>query len=146
LVPAGAAYEALRSEIAEALRRWRDPRTGELVVEEVVHGETVYGKDAAASGPDLIPALRPGYGLGRGEGLGRVMVGRSLIEANESPWSGGHEGPYRASDVPGVAIMWGPRVPEGRALTGASLHDIAPTVLSLLGLEVPSAMEGRALL
>ena len=146
IVPPGAPYEALRGEIAEALLAWRDPQNGEPVIAEVLRGEAVYGTSARVSGPDLIPALRPGYGLGRGEGLGRVVADRPMIEANDSPWSGGHEGPYRPSDVSGLAILWGPQVPQGCALADAALHDIAPTVLSLLGVGIPGAMEGRDLL
>jgi predicted AlkP superfamily phosphohydrolase/phosphomutase len=146
IVPPGAPYEALRVEIAEALLAWRHAQTGEPVIAEVLRGEEVYGESARSSGPDLVPALRPGYALGRGEGLGRMISGRPLIEANQSPWSGGHEGPYRPSDVPGIAILWGPRVPKGGALADASLRDIAPTVLSLLDIGILNTMEGRDLL
>jgi predicted AlkP superfamily phosphohydrolase/phosphomutase len=146
IVPSGAPYEALRGEIAEALLRWRDPQTGDPVIAEVLRGEDVYGPSAASSGPDLIPALRPGYGLGRGEGLGRMMVGRELVESNESPWSGGHEGPYRPTDVPGIAILWGPRVRQGSALENAALRDVTPTILSLLDVGLPGIVSGRDLL
>lgn len=146
IVPPGAPYEALRSEIAEALLGWRDPQTGDPVVAQVLRGEEVYGTSARSSGPDLIPALRPGYGLQRGEGLGRVIAGMPLIIPNKSLWSGGHEGPYLPSDVQGAVILWGPQVPEGSVLADAALRDIAPTVLSLLGVSAPGTMEGRNLL
>lgn len=146
IVPPGAPYEALRGEIAEALLTWRDPETGDPMIIEVLRGEEVYGPSAQSTGPDLIPALRPGYGLGRGEGLGRVMVGRSLIEDNRSPWSGGHEGPYLPSDVPGIAVLWGPRVPKGSMPADAALLDVVPTILSLLGVGIPGTMRGRDLL
>jgi predicted AlkP superfamily phosphohydrolase/phosphomutase len=146
IVSPGAPYEALRHEIAEALLAWRDPETGEPVIAQVLRGEQVYGASARSSGPDLIPALRPGYGLGRGEGLGRVIVGRPLIIPNQSPWSGGHEGPYLPSDAQGIGILWGPRVPRGGTLADAALRDIAPTVLSLLGVGAPGSVEGHDLL
>jgi len=146
IVSPGAPYEALRHEIAEALLAWRDPETGEPVIAQVLRGEQVYGASARSSGPDLIPALRPGYGLGRGEGLGRVIAGRPLIIPNQSPWSGGHEGPYLPSDAQGIGILWGPRVPRGGTLADAALRDIAPTVLSLLGVGTPGSVEGHDLL
>jgi predicted AlkP superfamily phosphohydrolase/phosphomutase len=143
IVPPGAPYEALRDEIARALLAWRDPESGEPVVARVLRREQVYG---GGTGPDLTPALRRGYGLGRGEGLGRVMVGRPPIVPNESPWSGGHEGPYLASDARGIVALWGPGVQSGDVPARARLHDIAPTVLSMLGVSVPGAMEGQSLL
>ena len=144
-VEPGAPYEALRDEIARALLAWRDPETREPVVAQVLRGEQVYGGNMGG-GPDLVPALRRGYGLGRGEGLGRVMTGRPLIVPNQSPWSGGHEGPYLPSDAQGVVVLWGPGVQAGDVPARAALCDIAPTVLSLLGMSAPGVMEGHSLL
>jgi hypothetical protein len=115
-------------------------------VTHVLRGEEVYGSTARETGPDLIPALARGYGLGRGEGLGRVMVGKPLVENNLTPWSGGHEGPYLPAQVPGIAVLWGPGIAPGRVPAAAGLVDIAPTVLRLLGIAPPAAMEGRDLL
>jgi predicted AlkP superfamily phosphohydrolase/phosphomutase len=144
-VPPGAPYEALRQEIAAALLAWQDVETGQAVIKQVLHGESVFGSHARREGPDLVVALRPGYGLGRGEGLGRVMPTVSLIVPNLTPWSGGHEGPYLASDVPGVCVLAGPRSDEVD-LADAGLEDIAPTVFRLLGVEGIPGMVGRSLL
>jgi predicted AlkP superfamily phosphohydrolase/phosphomutase len=144
-VPPGAPYEALRQEIADALLAWRDVETGQGVIQQVLHGERVFGPHARRQGPDLVVALRPGYGLGRGEGLGRVKSGMPLIVPNLTPWSGGHEGPYLASDVPGVCVLAGPRLGEVD-LTDVGLEDIAPTVFRLLGVDGISGMVGRSLL
>jgi hypothetical protein len=116
-VPPGAAYEALRQEIAQALYAWPDPQTGQPVVKRVLFGEEVWGPQARESGPDLIPALQPGYGLGRGEGLGQVMLDTPPVVPNPGPWSGGHEGPYLPSDVPGIYVLsrGGPPCPPRRA-------------------------------
>jgi predicted AlkP superfamily phosphohydrolase/phosphomutase len=145
IVPPGAPYEALLQEIARALSAWRDPADGRRVVKQVLYGTDVFGPRAKELGPDLIPALEPGYGLGRGEGLGRVMMGTPLIAPNYSSWSGGHEGPYLPQDVPGMCILYGAGVPDGVPIGDAGLEDIAPTVLDLLGLGVASEMTGGSL-
>jgi predicted AlkP superfamily phosphohydrolase/phosphomutase len=145
-VPPGAPYEALREEIVQALSSWRDPQGGQPVVKKVLYGEEVFGPEARENGPDLVLALQPRYGLGRGEGLGRVMSGSSLIAPNRGSWSGGHEGPYLPSDVPGICVLYGSRVAAGRTLGDAELLDIAPTVGRLLGLDIASGMVGRSLL
>jgi predicted AlkP superfamily phosphohydrolase/phosphomutase len=133
IVPPGAPYEALRREIAQALADWRDPKTGRPVIKDVLYGESVFGLDTSVEGPDLIVALQPGYGLGRGEGLGRVLADTPLIVPNLTPWSGGHEGPYLPSDVPGIFVLAGAGdVPAKWDDPG--LEDIAPAVFALLGL------------
>ncbi|MBN1937785.1 MAG: alkaline phosphatase family protein [Anaerolineae bacterium] len=146
----GAAYESLRKEIAQALLDWRDPASGRPIIGQVFRGEQVFGEYARQHGPDLLPALMPGYGLGRGEGLGRVMSGTPLsgvplIVDNRTPWTGGHEGPYLPSDVPGLGIFCGPGFEAGQSLGEASLLDIAPTVLVVLGVDGGAAMVGRPL-
>ncbi|MCI0588280.1 MAG: alkaline phosphatase family protein [Planctomycetes bacterium] len=46
---------------------------------------------------------------------------------------------------PGILIAWGPGVPRGARSEGAGLLDVAPTLLSALGLPVPREMPGRVL-
>jgi len=145
IVTPGPEYEALRQRISDDLLAWRDPETGQPVVKAVVRGEEVYGESAREEGPDLIPALHLGYGLGRGESLGRVVSGVPLVEANRSQWSGGHEGPYLPGDVPGVLLAAGPGIAQGVEVEGARIIDVAPTILHLLGESVPPIMEGRVL-
>lgn len=145
IVPPGAPFEALCSEIADGLLAWCDPESGRPVVERVLRGEDVYGPDARQTGPDLIPAFHLGYGLGRGEGLGRVARDKPLIEPNTTAWSGGHEGPYLPSAVAGVVILAGPRARSGTRLENGRLQDIAPTVLDLLQIAIPPSMRGRSL-
>ncbi len=144
-VPPGPPYEALCDEISKRLLAWCDPDSGKPVVKQVLRGIEVLGADALDTGPDLIPAFHIGYGLGRGEGLGRVMTGREIVEPNTSGWSGGHEGPYLPADVPGVGIWAGPGIAAGNSTEGAGLVDVAPTVLRLLGMDVPGTMSGRSL-
>jgi len=46
---------------------------------------------------------------------------------------------------PGVLIMVGPGVRQGVTITSASVYDVTPTVLALLGLPVGRDMDGRVL-
>ena len=45
----------------------------------------------------------------------------------------------------GVMIMWGPHIKRGFRLEGASVLDVTPTVLALMGLPVARDMDGRPL-
>lgn len=146
VVDPGAAYEALRHEIAHKLLAWCDPTDGRPVVKQVFWGENVFGEGARQHGPDLITAFHPGYGLGRGEGLGRVMSSTPLIVDNHTPWTGGHEGPYLPSDAAGLGVFCGPAFAAGSLTDGAGLLDIAPTVLDVLGVDGGASMPGRSLL
>jgi predicted AlkP superfamily phosphohydrolase/phosphomutase len=46
---------------------------------------------------------------------------------------------------PGVLICYGPPFKQGVAIEGATIYDVTPTVLYLLGLPVPEDLEGRVL-
>ncbi|MCA9299585.1 MAG: tetratricopeptide repeat protein, partial [Phycisphaerales bacterium] len=45
----------------------------------------------------------------------------------------------------GMLAIWGPGIRKGERLYGASLLDVCPTILSMLGLPIASDMEGHAL-
>jgi predicted AlkP superfamily phosphohydrolase/phosphomutase len=57
-----------------------------------------------------------------------------------SPWKGGHE-----HCPPGIFIAAGPGVKKGVEVTDASILDVAPTVLTLLGLPIARSMDGSVL-
>lgn len=65
-------------------------------------------------------------------------IGASVFEKNDLDWSGDHS--CESGFVPGVIAS------NFRLSPGASITDIAPTVLSALGAGVPAYMEGRSLL
>jgi len=144
LVAPGEEYEALRDELAARLLALTDAETGGPVVRAVLRAEEVYPGLPSGETPDLLLALSRGYGLGRGEALGR-LGNRPVLETNRTWWSGGHEGPYLPQDIPGVLLMAGPGVPPDLRLDAPRIVDVAPTVLRLLGVDAPPHIEGRAL-
>ena len=54
--------------------------------------------------------------------------------------------PHTAHTTNPVPIWWVTSDAGGRALRDGGLADLAPTVLALLGLEVPAVMKGRCLI
>jgi predicted AlkP superfamily phosphohydrolase/phosphomutase len=60
-------------------------------------------------------------------------------------WTGVHEAPYDPEYIGGVIIMSGQGIKRNHRITGARNIDFAPTVLSLLGENKLSEMDGEAL-
>jgi 2,3-bisphosphoglycerate-independent phosphoglycerate mutase len=91
------------------------------------------------------------------QGLGTVVVallergGAALVVADhgnaEEMWDEQGQSPHTAhtrNPVPSLLIA--PGLPVGLRLRRGILADVAPTLLELLGLPVPSEMEGRSLI
>ena len=130
-------YDEVRDEITALLMEARDPDSGERVVQGVLRREDVYSGPMTEMSPDLIVRWRPDVAVGglmdRG---GRVYRPRFLTEEHRTI-SGDHR-------EEGVLFMRGEGVRAGR-VEGASIMDLAPTILHVMGQAVPSDMEGRVL-
>ncbi len=135
VVAPGPEREALAERLIRDLLAFRDPETGEPVVRAVHRREDIYQGPFVEEAPDLILGLEPGYRIGWQSTLGGFP--EASITPNLDDWSGDH---CSMEDTDGVVI-------SDLALSdGASLRDIAPTVLELLGVEPPSDMDGVSLL
>jgi predicted AlkP superfamily phosphohydrolase/phosphomutase len=134
IVAPGAEYERVVAELRERLLAFRDPRSGEPVVDAVHRREDIYHGPHAGEGPDLL--VETARTVCMVEGLGQ----RSLMPAGRGPEerTGNH-----ARD--GILMLHGPDVRPGLALPLAAIEDVAPTVLYLLGLPVDAEMDGRVL-
>lgn len=141
IVDPGQEYEALREELIAGLRSLRDPRTGAPLFEAVYRREELYHGPYLDLAPDVVGLLDPRYHVAavdwrcRKQGIvARVDEGEMLFVAD---LSGQH-------DMQGVLLAWGRNVRPG-PLAGASIVDMAPTILHTLGEAVPSSMDGRVL-
>jgi predicted AlkP superfamily phosphohydrolase/phosphomutase len=134
IVEPGREYEALVAELRERLLAFRDPRTGEPVVDAVHRREEIYHGPHAEGGPDLL--IETSRTVCMVEGLGR----RSLMPAGRGPEerTGNH-----ARD--GILVLHGQDVRHGETLQLAAIEDVAPTVLYLLGIPIDADMDGRVL-
>ncbi len=127
--------------LLEAMRRqllaFRDPDTGQPVLEGVYLGREIFHGARLDRAPDLQLDFRAGYRTSWQTALGAIPAG--IVVANLKKWSGDHCASDPA-DTRGIFF-------SNRRLTtpDPSLLDIAPTVLRIFGVSPPDPMDGRPL-
>jgi predicted AlkP superfamily phosphohydrolase/phosphomutase len=135
IVPA-AEVDGLAQEIANKLAALKDPKSGEPVVHKTYRRGELYAGDHEEKAPDLVVGLHEGYRGGWQSAVGGLTD--DVISDNHKKWQRDHI--VDAEFVDGTLIT---NFPLGKAHPHAV--DIAPTVLSMLGLPVPAEMEGKPL-
>lgn len=138
IVSPGREYQETCRAIAEGLRTLRDPATGGQVLRNVYTRTATFKGPASQEAGDLVVGFNSGYRTSWQTSLGGVPP--TVIEPNGRRWSGDH-----CSLDPGLTS--GVLLSNRRLAEGAAPHitDLAPTILSLLGVPVPADMDGRTL-
>lgn len=137
-------YERVRQEVRRALEGWRDPWTNAPVVRHAYRREDVYRGPAVERAPDLVLdlALPGGYSytcLSSAAGE-QPPIRRLRPEEFAGGRGRGLNGTHRRH---GLFILAGANIPSAGHIAGADITDLAPTLLALQGLEVPTFMDGR---
>lgn len=135
-VEPGTEYEKLRDEIIEKLEAFRDPYFSRPVVDRVVKREEAMPGPYADRVPDLLVELASwdGYKLlaapsaGRRGRVVRRLAASELIGSKGVGVSGIHR-------PDGIMAAAGPGLPDEKTLKNATLLDVFPLAVSLLGLE-----------
>ncbi len=124
----GEEYESARGELAAELAELTDPETGEAILAGVFKREEVFQGPAMAAAPDLLAVPQDGYDL------------KSNLSSAELFTAGPLTGMHTYDDA-----FWCAR---GRSFVHADpqVCDGAPTVLQLLGEELPDSLDGRPVL
>jgi predicted AlkP superfamily phosphohydrolase/phosphomutase len=130
----GEEYESLKEEIAGKLRSLTDPDTGKPIAADVFLREEIYHGPHLDRGPDVV-FLPNASGLFAGSMT--AFFSNRWIFANAA-WPGHH-------CMQGILLARGRWFRKGARIEGARLIDLAPTILHLLGSEVPEDMDGRVL-
>ena len=134
--PAGVVREAdygtLRNEIIEALRCWRDPRTGEPIMRAVHQREEIYRGPFVADAPDIVFELCEGYKVSHLPSRGDLLTDVSHL-------------PHGFHERKGVFAMRGPGIPSDIEVAQCSIEDVVPTLLYALGLSLPDDLDGSVL-
>jgi predicted AlkP superfamily phosphohydrolase/phosphomutase len=133
----GAEYDEVRRGIQAGLEALVDPVTGDHPVTKVWTREDMYGTFDANAVPDLRAGNALNYRVSWQTSLGGVPA--NILEDNAKAWSGDH-----CSSDPSLVrgILF-----SSRKINRAdpAMIDIAPSVLTALGIPVPAAMDGKPL-
>ncbi len=134
IVEPGAEYEKLMEKISADLRALRHPDTGEPFVGEIFRPQDLYTGPYAQTAPDL--QFTPYDWRNQGYGVHDFASNRWLEPSPDR--SGTHR-------MNGILCLYGPGVKPGATVDKATLMDIAPTILGLMGVPIPKIMDGRML-
>jgi predicted AlkP superfamily phosphohydrolase/phosphomutase len=132
-VDPGAEYQDLRQQLHDRLLTVTDPRSGERIVDQVWFREEVYDGPYTHLAPDILFVARD-YAY-----LGRELLGTRGVVETSMNWANGF---HRMN---GIFLAYGPYLGRGVRAQGATMVDVAPTLLHSLGLPVPGNMDGRVL-
>ena len=119
--------DRVKAEVMTTLSALTDPETGDPVL-SVTDGDELNPEDEFA--PDVVVEGLPGYHVKPG------LADEAVVDAD------GIAGYHRPE---GVFFARGPSIAPGARVEGASVVDVAPTLLHGLGEPVPTAAQGRVL-
>jgi predicted AlkP superfamily phosphohydrolase/phosphomutase len=139
IVKPGAEAKAVKREIISRMRGLKDEGRGAVAIQEVFDTDDIYEGPYQENAPDLIIGYANGYRISWDCATG--MVAGPVFEDNVKPWSGDHCVDPRL--VPGVLFCNYPLGALGERTP--SIMDLAPSVLTLFGIEPPKHMEGKPL-
>jgi len=126
-------WENARDLIITRLKELKHPQTGEKMVSRIYKREDIYSGPYMDNAPDII------FYLKEGEYIVDVQPTKYLIE--QISWKTG-TGTHRDE---GIFIAYGKDVKNGLHIDGARMIDLAPTILNMMRLPIPSDMEGKPL-
>ena len=127
-------YEAVRNELAARLEAIPDPQ-GRPLGTRVFRPQEIYA-DVQGVAPDLIVH----FGELAWRAIGSVGHPQLHVQENDT-------GPDDCNHAQlGAFVLAGPGVPEGGEVGGAHLLDMAPTLLTGAGYQLPPSMQGRDIL
>ncbi len=134
--------EGRRVRTEEELRRQLemlvDPETGEKAVRRIWRREELYRGKYADRMPDWVVEPAEGYSFTGDYFADQKGLFRAVCCERDF-----HLGMHHPD---GILAIFGDSVQSGVSLDGARLLDLAPTILTGLGIAVPADMEGRVLL
>jgi predicted AlkP superfamily phosphohydrolase/phosphomutase len=135
IVEDGEPYQAARDRVVAVLRQLTHPETGKPLLDEVYFGPDVTSGPYADHAPDL-HLVFDGY---------RCISFPLFATSNKvvTRQIRGDSGCHRAN---GIFVGYGPAFRQDAMVEGSQIVDLAPTILYLLGLPVPDAMDGQVLL
>jgi predicted AlkP superfamily phosphohydrolase/phosphomutase len=140
IVNPGSEYEELCQQVSDQLQTLCDPITGEPIVRKVFKREDLYKGANLNDAPDLIIQWTDYayWGRGRYDSKAPLFEAHNRFDLIEVPLNGTHR-------PEGILIIHGDGILAGNKIDGGRIVDLAPTILGILDLPIPSEMDGEIL-
>ncbi len=134
IVEKGEEYEKVRKELKEKLEEFKDPDTGENVVEEVYFKEDLYKGPHFENIADVLfkPMRLEYWTLGVASFTSNKIIGPAF----------GNTGNHRMN---GVFALHGEGVKGNNEIKNAQIIDVLPTILHLMDIPIPEDVDGKVL-
>jgi predicted AlkP superfamily phosphohydrolase/phosphomutase len=129
-------YQELRNQLISKLQELQDPISGAKIVSNVFKREELYTGELLRKIPDLVFVLSSNYKLSGGAARSDSFVSGG---AASSAIQGDH-----LSE--GILMISGGGVRNSRSQTDFRIEDVTATILYLLGIPIPTDMDGRVVL
>lgn len=137
IVAPGTEYEAVCEQLAESLLAVRELTTGRPAVAAVRYARDHFFGPHAQLAPDLLVDWTENLLI---EGLVTEVNGQSRIARADL-----RDDTIGAHHPQALLMLWGRGVRPGEVPADASIMDLAPSILALLGCVVPDDFDGRVL-
>jgi predicted AlkP superfamily phosphohydrolase/phosphomutase len=140
VVAPGGEYDAMCNELLDVAGSMTNPHNGRRAAAHVHRTTELYSGPCTGNFPDVIIDWDPG-----------AKVTTALSTAKYGTVAGDHAGcevaPYYTGNhrANAFVVAKGPSVQAGGVLEGASILDLAPTMLAHFGVAVPPHMDGKVL-
>lgn len=121
-------YEDLRNELCNKLKRYKDPQTGLSVIDEVFLKEEIFHGDNMHLMPDIILRLKKNYEAVPSFASSILSSNKGLIHTEN-----------------GIFIANGPVFGKGLDIEEIDIVDIAPMILHILDIPIPTDIDGKVL-
>jgi len=122
-------YEKFRSKLINEMKNIRSPK-GDKLFNAVYRKEEIYSGEYLNHAPDILTLINDNY---------EIVYSLSEREWDLNPeWSGDHK-------LSGIFCISGPAIRKNVRIQGATIYDLAPTILHILGIPIPKDMDGRVL-
>lgn len=125
-------YYQIRDHIIENLLALKDTKSDQQVVERAFTKDELHSGQFAVQAPDISFLPARGYSTLHRE----QFISPDLFI--DSPSCGTHR-------LQGICLFHGPTIQKGKRIEGARIFDLAPTILQIYGLPVPTQMDGKVL-
>lgn len=148
--PAGivktADYDNTVRAVCKTVQSWKDPESNEPLVRKAYHREEIYQGSEIKNAPDIILDLNLingySYALGKSRSTDNQASWRKLASHEYIGFKGGSMNGSHRQQGTFIIASKNLKLQPNRNLT---LLDVAPTIMSLLQMDIPGWMEGKSL-